>query len=152
MSNVKPVEATRNFIVSSDVFDHPGLDIYAQMVCIVLQYHTSESAIPTLDRVAKDGRMTTQQATRALQSLVDLKILSHKLFRQIVGEFTDDRLSWAAKGLFAYCKDHPHLRLSDLVTLCSQSGEDEQSLRRALRELDQYGYLDELAELKKAIS
>lgn len=152
MSSVKPAEATRNFMLSSDVFDHPSLDIYAQMVCIVLQYHTTESAVPTLDRISQQGRMTPQQASRALQNLVDFKILSHRVFRQIVGEFSDDRLSWAAKGLFTYCKSNPHIRLNELLVLCSQSGEDEQSVRRALKELDRHGYLDELSELKKAVS
>ncbi len=152
MSNVKPVETARNFMLSSDVFEHPNLDIYAQMVCIVLQYNSSESTIPTLEKISRQGRMNAKQATRALQSLVDLKILSHKMFRQIVGEFTDDRLSWSAKGLYAYCKDRPHVRLNELLELSSQSGEGEQSVRKALRELSRHGYLDELPELKKMVN
>lgn len=151
MSTAKPAEGAKHFQISSEIFDHPNLDIYAQMVCIVLQYHSAESAFPTLDNISRQGRMNQKQTTRALQSLVDLKILSHKMFRQIVGEFTDDRLSWAAKGLFAYCKERPNIRFNELLELCIQSGEDEQSVRRALKELSRNGYLEELPELKRAV-
>lgn len=152
MSNVSSAEAARNFMLSSDIFEHPNLDIYTQMACIVLQYYSGESAVPTLDQIARQGRMNARQTARALQSLVDLKILSHKMFRQIVGEFTDDRLSWAAKGLYAFCKEHPHMQLGELLELTSQSSEDEHSVRKALRELNRYGYLDELQGLKKMVN
>ncbi|WP_029423213.1 hypothetical protein [Alicyclobacillus macrosporangiidus] len=144
-------EAEHVFMVSTEIFQHPGLDIYTQMVCIVLQSYKNESALPTLGDIARLGRMTTKQATGALQALVDLRILPHKIFRQIIGEFEDDRLSWTAKGLLAYCKTHPHVRLQDLVELSSKSGEDEHHIRNAIKELDRYGYLDDLPELKRVI-
>ncbi|HTG71915.1 MAG TPA: hypothetical protein VL921_21860, partial [Candidatus Udaeobacter sp.] len=63
--------------------------------------------------------------------------------------FQDDRLSWAAKGLLTYCKEHRDITLSELLMLSDQSGEDEQSIRRALRELERNGYLEEFPELIK---
>jgi hypothetical protein len=145
IEQTKDVE--RMVAVSAEIFEHPRLDIYTQMVCIVL--HLYKNTLPTLEEIARLGRMTTKQATGALQSLVDLRIIPHKIFRQIIGEFADDRLSWTAKGLLAYCKDHPQVRFQDLVELSSKSGEDEHHIRKAIRELDQYGYLEEFPELKK---
>jgi hypothetical protein len=149
MTSQPAAENPRNFMLSTEIFEHPNLDIYAQMVCIVLRAYSAESNLPTLKDLARQGRMNPKQATRALQSLVELKILPHKLFRQIIGDFADDRLSWAAKGILAYCKDHPQIGMKELLELSSQSGDDEQSIRKALRELKRYGYLEEFTELRQ---
>jgi hypothetical protein len=148
-ANEQIKESERMFMVSAEIFEYPRLDIYTQMVCIVLHLH--KNTLPTLEEIARQGRMSTKQVIGALQSLVDLKIISHKAFRQIIGEFADDRLSWTAKGLLAYCKKHPQARLQDLVELSSKSGEEEQHIRKAIKELDRYGYLEEFPELRRAI-
>ncbi|PYI52509.1 hypothetical protein [Paenibacillus flagellatus] len=149
MSNVQATDNTRNFTLSTEMFQLPQLDLYSQMVYIVLKAFAAESSLPTLAEIAKYGRMTAKQATKALQSLTEQKLVSHKLFRQIVGEFADDRLSWAAKGLLAYCKEHPHVRMAELQELSGQSGEDEHGIRKALKELRRHGYLEEYPELIK---
>lgn len=149
LANGQAVEGTRNFMLSTEIFGHEKLDIYAQMVCIVLRSYTGESTSPTLERIAEMGRMSPQQAARSLQSLVQFKILPHKLFREILGQFADDRLTWTAKGILAYCKENPQATLTKLMELSSQSGEDENSLRKALKELSRHGYLDDFSELKK---
>jgi hypothetical protein len=146
MSNGQVSEGTRNFTLSDDIFRQPGLDLCSQMVYIILKSLGSESNFPVISEIAILGRMTDKQAMKALQDLVDLKILPHKLFRRMVGDFQDDRLSWAAKGLLIFCKENPHIQLHDLLELTSQSGEDELSIRNSLRELSQYGYLDEYPE------
>lgn len=143
MDNGQAKEASRHFSLSDDIFRYPGMDIYTQMTVIVLKCFSSESNIPELTDIAKLGRMNVKQATKALQNLVDMKIISQKIFRRLVGDFQDDRLSWAAKGLLAFCKEHPHIQLDDLLELSSESGEDETSIRKALKELHQFGYLDE---------
>ncbi|HUC91169.1 MAG TPA: hypothetical protein VMS09_03960 [Paenibacillus sp.] len=142
-------QAVRNFTVSTDIFNQPDLDIYAQMIYIVLSSSTSESSMPTLSGIAVKGRMTPKQAVKAMQSLVNLKLIPHKLFRQMIGEFQDDRLSWAAKGLLTYCRKQPTITIAELLELCDQSGEDEQSIRRALVELRDAGYLEEYPEISK---
>lgn len=149
MSNGQATENVRSFTLPYEIFSKPHLDIYAQMAYIVLRSYTAESALPTLQELAQYGRMTIKQTTKALQTLVELKIVSHKLFRQLIGDFADDRLSWAAKGLLSFFKDHPQIRLGELIELSNQSGEDEQSVRRALKELKRCGYLDEYPELSK---
>ena len=143
MSNEQVNEGTRNFALSDDIFRQPGLDLCSQMVYIILKSFGSESNFPELSEIAILGRMTDKQTMKALQDLVELKILPHKLFRRMVGDFQDDRLSWAAKGLLLFCKENPHIHLHDLLELTSQSGEDEHSIRNSLKELSQYGYLDE---------
>lgn len=143
MSNGQVIEGTRNFALSDDIFRQPGLDLCSQMVYIILKSFGSESNFPELSEIAILGRMTDKQAMKALQDLVELKILPHKLFRRMVGDFQDDRLSWAAKGLLLFCKENPHIHLHELLELTSQSGEDEHSIRNSLKELSQYGYLDE---------
>lgn len=143
MSNGQVNEGTRNFALSDDIFRQPGLDLCSQMVYIILKSFGSESNFPELSEIAILGRMTDKQAMKALQDLVELKILPHKLFRRMVGDFQDDRLSWAAKGLLLFCKENPHIHLHELLELTSQSGEDEHSIRNSLKELSQYGYLDE---------
>jgi hypothetical protein len=149
MANGQAVENVRSFTVTMELFDHPNLDIYGQMVCIVLQSYP-QGSVPTLNEISRLGRMTSKQATRALQQLVDRKILSHKLFREIVGQFADDRLTWAAKGILAYCIEHPHTDVAELLELSSQSGQPEHHLHEVLGELNRYGYLDDYSELKKA--
>lgn len=149
MSNEQANEGARNFTLSDDIFRLPGLDICSQMVFIILKSFASESNLPGLSDIAKLGRMTDKQTMKALQSLVELKILPHKLFRRMVGDFQDDRLSWAAKGLLIFCKENPQINLHDLLELAGQSGEDEHSIRKSLKELSQYGYLDEYPEWRQ---
>ncbi|OBZ10203.1 MULTISPECIES: hypothetical protein [Bacillales] len=139
----------RNFTVSTEIFYNPSLDIYSQMIYIVLSSSTADSASLTIDEVAKKGRMTTKNAIKAMQALVDEQLIPHKLFRKMIGEFQDDRLSWAAKGLLTYCKEHKDITLPELLALSDQSGEDEQSIRKALMELERNGYLEEFPELSK---
>jgi len=139
----------RNFTVSTDIFYNQSLDIYSQMIYIVLSSSTTDSASLTLDEVAKKGRMTTKLAIKAMQDLVDEQLIPHKLFRKMIGEFQDDRLSWAAKGLLTYCKEHKNITLPELLALSDQSGEDENSIRKALLELERNGYLEEFTELNK---
>lgn len=93
--------------------------------------------------------MTTKLAIKAMQALVDEQLIPHKLFRKMIGEFQDDRLSWAAKGLLTYCKEHKNITLPELLALSDQSGEDEVSIRKALMELERNGYLEEFTELNK---
>src|SRR5579875_173348 len=142
----------RNFTLSTEIFETPNLDIYAQMACIVLHSYSSESAPPSLSEIARQGRMNTKQATKALQALVDLNILPHKVYREIIGEFADDRLSWAAKGLLVFCRKSPNTTFDELIELSSQSGEDQRSIRRALDELRRYGYLDDLPQASRLLS
>lgn len=141
--------SVRNFTVSTEIFFNPNLDIYSQMIYIVLSSSTADSASLTIDEVAKKGRMSTKHAIKAMQALVNEQLIPHKLFRKMIGEFQDDRLSWAAKGLLTYCKEHRDITLSELLMLSDQSGEDEQSIRKALRELERNGYLEEFPELIK---
>jgi DNA-binding MarR family transcriptional regulator len=132
--------------MSDDIFLQHGLDIYTQMAYINLKNFSAESNIPELSDISKLGRMDVKQTMKALQSLVELKFLSHKVFRRMVGDFRDDRLSWAAKGLLVFCKDNPQINFQDLLELASESGEDEHSIRKALNELSQYGYLEQYPE------
>lgn len=149
MSNGQVNEGTRNFTLSVDIFRQPGLDLCSQMVYIILKSFGSESNFPELSEISILGRMTDKQTMKALQDLVELKVLPHKLFRRMVGDFQDDRLSWAAKGLLIFCKENPHIHLHDLLELTSQSYEDEHSIRNSLKELSQYGYLDEYPEWRQ---
>ncbi|WP_139996662.1 hypothetical protein [Paenibacillus paridis] len=139
----------RNFTVSTEIFYNPSLDIYSQMIYIVLSSSTVDSASLTIDEVAKKGRMSTKNAIKAMQALVDEQLIPHKLFRKMIGEFQDDRLSWAAKGLLTYCKEHRGITLEELLALSDQSSEDEQSIRKAIMELEKNGYLEEFPELSK---
>lgn len=139
----------RNFTVSTEIFYNPSLDIYSQMIYIVLSSSTVDSASLTIDEVAKKGRMSTKNAIKAMQALVDEQLIPHKLFRKMIGEFQDDRLSWAAKGLLTYCKEHRGITLEELLALSDQSDEDEQSIRKAIMELEKNGYLEDFPELSK---
>ncbi|MDQ8738196.1 hypothetical protein [Paenibacillus sp. LHD-38] len=139
----------RNFTVSTEIFYNPNLDIYSQMIYIVLSSSTADSASLTIDEVAKKGRMSTKLAIKAMQALVNEQLIPHKVFRKMIGEFQDDRLSWAAKGLLTYCKEHKDITLAGLLALSDQSGEDEQSIRKALMELERNGYLEEFPDLSK---
>lgn len=146
MSSGQANEGTRSFTLSDEVFHQPGLDICAQMVYIILKCFATESNFPKVSDIAKLGRMDDKQTVKALQTLVELKILPLKLFRRMVGVFQDDRLSWSAKGLLMFCKENPRTELPNLLELASQSGENEQNIRASLQELSQYGYLDEYPE------
>ncbi|WP_274654791.1 hypothetical protein [Paenibacillus humicola] len=142
-------DSARHFTLTNEVFQIPGLDIYAQMTFIVLKGCSTESHLPDVAELSRLGRMTVKQTTKALQSLVELKILPHKLYRQLVDVFRDDRLSWTAKGLLTYCGKHPQIKFSDLLELSGDSGEDEQTIRKALKELREYGYLEDYPEWQR---
>lgn len=146
----QPSATTQQFSVPLEIFNLPNLDIYAQMACIVLRLYSNESMIPSLSEVAEKGRMSAKQAAKALQSLVELRILSHKVFREIVGDFGDDRLSWAAKGLLAFLKNNANASLDELVDLAGQSKDDRRAVLVALNELKRFGYLEDTALHKEA--
>jgi hypothetical protein len=152
MSNEPVNKSTGKFTMSDDIFLQPGLDIYTQMAYIILKNFSTESNIPELSDISKLGRMDVKQTMKALQSLVELKLLSHKAFQRMVGDFRDDRLSWAAKGLLVFCKDNPQINFQDLLELASESGEDELSIRKALNELSQYGYLEQYPEWNQIVN
>lgn len=146
-------DTARMITISEDIFQHPGLDIYSQMVYIVLRgYLTSEADAPEVSDVSKLGRMSEKQAIKALQKLVEAKILPNKLYRRMVGDFRDDRLTWAAKGLLHYCKSHPAIDMQTLLELVDESGEEEHDVRKALRELNQYGYLEEYPAWRRLVN
>lgn len=150
MENETSIDTSRTFTISEEIFHHPGLDIYSQMVYIVLKaLLKSESEVPELSDVSKLGRMSEKQVMKALQKLVEVKILPNKFYRRMVGDFRDDRLSWAAKGLLLYCKDHQIIDMQTLLELAGESVEEEQNVRKALRELSQNGYLEEYPEWRK---
>lgn len=144
--------SVRNFTVSTEIFYKPSLDIYSQMIYIVLSSSTADSASLTIDEVARKGRMSTKHAIKAMQALVNEQLIPHKLFRKMIGEFQDDRLSWAAKGLLTYCKEHKNITLPELLMLSDQSGENEESIRKALLELERNGYLEEFPELSMLVN
>jgi hypothetical protein len=153
MSSPQPATTVVNTVqVRKDIFDIPNLDIYTQMTYIVLSMYTSSNSqsLPTVNELARKGRMNNKQVTHSLQTLVELKMLSHKIFREIIGDFGDDRLSWAAKGLLAYYKNNPNVELNQLYELSGQSKDDEQSIRAAIQELKRFGYIDEHASISKA--
>ncbi|MFS0728038.1 hypothetical protein [Paenibacillus sp. 1P07SE] len=152
MNNETSTSGVRNFTLSSDIFQRPDLDIYSQMMYFVLSSYATDAGMPVLKDVARKGRMTIKEAISAMQRLVELKLVPHKLFRQMVGEFQDDRLSWAAKGLLTYCKSQDNVSISGLLEMSDQSGEDEQSIRKALLELREHGYLEEYPALSRLAS
>lgn len=134
-------------ITTEDILTVPGLDIYQQMTCIILNISSDKGAhLYTVSEIADLGRMTKKEATNSLQALVEKKILSHKAFREIIGDFGDDRLSWTAKGILAFMKKNPRITFEELVGLSGQSFDDEHVVRTALEDLRRLGYLDELAE------
>lgn len=150
MATTEPAGAgARSFTVSSEIFANPHLDIYAQMIYIVLSSSAADSMSLSLSDMARKGRMTVKQVIKAMQELTDHKLISHKMFKHLIGEFNDDRLSWSAKGLLTYCKANPNASLDELLALSDQSSEDEHSVRRALQELKQSGYLDDFPDLKR---
>jgi hypothetical protein len=132
---------TRQFSVS-EIMQVPGLDIYEQMVCIVLSTFIQEASasIPDMKEIANLGRMSSRETTQALQNLVERGILPHKVFREIVGDFRDSRLSWAAKGLLVFMEKHPKIDLDELLEL---SGDDKMTILQGLRDLKDFGYLEE---------
>ncbi|MFC5450593.1 hypothetical protein [Paenibacillus aestuarii] len=149
MSSEQVNESTRGYTHYEEIFRQPDLDIYTQMAYIVLKSTTSETHIPELKNISKLGRMSDKQMIKALQNLVELKILSNKFYRRMVGDFMDDRLSWAAKGLFLFCKDNPNIDLEELLEMACESGEDHQSIRKSLKELSDCGYLEEYPAWKR---
>ncbi|UVI32757.1 hypothetical protein [Paenibacillus spongiae] len=142
----------RNFTLSSEIFMHANLDIYSQMTYIVLSSYMSESNRPSLAEIAQKGRMSTKQAMNSMQRLVFHKLIPHKFYRQMINEFQDDRLSWSAKGLLTYCKENTVTSIDELLVLCDQTDEDEQSIRKALDELKSAGYLEDYPELNRIVS
>ncbi|MDF2962167.1 MAG: hypothetical protein K0S39_3902 [Paenibacillus sp.] len=141
MPNLIHANNSQPFTVS-EIFKVPGLDIYEQMVCFVLNHFINEggTAVPAVSEIAAKGRMTSQEATSALQNLVDRKIIPLKVFREIVGEYGDSRLSWAAKGLLVFLKNHEGITLDELAEL---SKDHRDSLLTELRELYTLGYLED---------
>lgn len=153
MTSVTTSDSTRMITVSEDIFRHPGLDIFSQMVYIVLRgCLTSESDMPELSDVSRLGRMSEKQTIKALQQLVDVKILPNKVYRRMIGDFRDDRLSWTAKGLLHFCKEHPAIDMQTLLEMAGESGEDEHHIRHALKELDKYGYLEEYPAWRRLVN
>lgn len=134
----------RTISVNVELFDVPGLNTYELMVGILLSAFTNPSAVPSVNEIAGLGRMTVKQTTTSLQGLLDKGILPSKVFRRILGEYGDPRLSWAAKGLLSYMKNNPELQISDLS---DQSLDDEALIRRELEQLKKYGYFEEAEEI-----
>jgi hypothetical protein len=131
----------RTITINTELFELGNLNIYELMAGIILSSYTNEPVPPDLRELAQLGRMNDKQATNALQGLLDKGVLPNKIFRMILGNFGDDRLSWAAKGLLLYLKEHPDTNLAELF---EKSKDDETSVRFELEELKRYGYLDEL--------
>lgn len=130
----------RMISVNTELFELENLNIYELMAGLILSSYTNEPVPPALRELAQLGRMNDKQATNALQGLLDKGVLPNKVFRMILGNFGDDRLSWAAKGLLLYLKEHPDTNLSELF---EKSKDDETTIRFELEELKRYGYLDE---------
>lgn len=64
----------RVFVVPVDIMDVPGLDIYEQMVYMVLRSYvnpTEPTAFPSYKTIAERGRMSRRKAIDAMQGLVD---------------------------------------------------------------------------------
>ncbi|SEO94135.1 hypothetical protein [Paenibacillus sp. OV219] len=149
MATESAATAARSFTVSTEVFTNPHLDIYSQMIYIVLSSSAADSMSLSLSDMASKGRMSVKQVIKATRDLSDHKLISHKMFKHLVGEFNDDRLSWAAKGLLTYFKANPNTSLEELIALSDQSSQDENSVILALQELKHSGYLDDYPELKR---
>ncbi|SDW20876.1 hypothetical protein [Paenibacillus sp. CF384] len=149
MSQESTAASARSFTVSGEIFSMPNLDIYAQMTYIVLSSGASDSLSLSVPDMARKGRMTIKQVIKAMQDLTEQKLISHKVFRHLIGEFQDDRLSWSAKGLLTYCKEHPSTSVDELIALSDQSDENETTIRKALLELKHAGYLEDYPELRQ---
>lgn len=141
MNSIASSGQARQFTVS-EILTVPGLNIYEQMVCIVLSTYIQEtsSTIPDVSELASLGRMTFKETLHALQGLVERKVLPHKIYREIVGDFRDTRLSWTAKGLLIFLEKQPRVRLEELLEL---SNDDQSAIMQALRDLQSLGYLEE---------
>jgi hypothetical protein len=141
LNSIVTTGQARQFTVS-EILTVPGLNIYEQMVCIVLSTYMQETAatIPDVTELASLGRMTLQETLHALQGLVERKVLPHKVYREIVGDFRDTRLSWTAKGLLVYLEKQPRIQLDELLEL---SSDDQTTIIEALRQLQSLGYLEE---------
>lgn len=56
----------------------------------------------------------------------------------------DTRISWSARGVFAYLRNHPHrrrFRINELVANGRPERDSEASTRNAVKELAAYGYI-----------
>ncbi|NOU92585.1 hypothetical protein GC093_04990 [Paenibacillus sp. LMG 31456] len=125
----------------SEILKVPGLDVYEQMVCFVLNNLINDgNSLPTVAEVASKGRMSSKEATQAMQNLVEKKIIPLRVFREMVGNYGDSRLSWAAKGLLLYLKQHEGNTLSDLLEV---SKDDTDNILIELKELHRLGYLED---------
>ncbi|PZE20513.1 hypothetical protein [Paenibacillus xerothermodurans] len=140
MPSLTPAAHSQSFTIS-EIFKVPELDIYQQMVCFVLNnvIQAGSPTPPTVTEVAAKGRMSVQDATTALQSLSEKKLIPFKVFRDIVGDYGDRRLSWAAKGLLLYLNSHPGATVDEMVEL---SNNDRDALQAELKELQKLGYLE----------
>lgn len=72
----------RVFVVPVDIMDVPDLDIYEQMVYIVLRSFASAreaTAFPSYATIAKLGRMSRRKAIDAVQSLVEKGLLRKEM-------------------------------------------------------------------------
>ncbi|UUZ84076.1 hypothetical protein LJK88_10140 [Paenibacillus sp. P26] len=118
----------------AEILKVPDLNIYEQMICIVLSTYITEppSAPPSVSVLAGQGRMSFNEANEALQSLVERKILPHRIFREIVGDFGDNRLSWAAKGPLVFLQNHPRLSLDEPLQF---SKDDSHTVLSGLQDL-----------------
>ncbi|MFE5318067.1 hypothetical protein ACFQ88_05060 [Paenibacillus sp. NPDC056579] len=140
MSNVSHANHPQPFTIS-EIFKVPELNVYEQMVCIVLSSMLQSGAShPTVADIAGIGRMSSKQTSEALQSLVEKRVIPLRVFRDILGDYGDSRLSWAAKGMLVYLKQHEGNTLSDLYEV---SNDDADHIMMELKELQRFGYLDE---------
>lgn len=154
MTTLPQANPTRHFSIQ-EILKVPDLDIYQQMVCMILSTYvsTAASSIPSVEEISAHGRMSFKEATTALQQLAEQKVLPHKVFRNIVGDFGDNRLSWAAKGLLLYLQEHPRATLNELLDM---SMNDKDVICQELEYLRRYGYIGEeneslIADLREAI-
>lgn len=140
VSNLSHANHPQPFTIS-EIFKVPDLDIYEQMVCLVLNHCVNNgTSLPTVAEVAGKGRMSSKEVAQALQNLVEKKIIPLRVFRDILGDYGDSRLSWAAKGLLLYLKQHEGNSLSELFEV---SKDDTDNILMELKELHRLGYLDD---------
>jgi hypothetical protein len=72
----------RVFVVPVDIMDIPSLDIYEQMVYIVLRSFTNPreaTAFPSYNTIAKLGRMSRRKAIDCVTSLVEKGLLKKEV-------------------------------------------------------------------------
>ncbi|MDB5083710.1 MAG: hypothetical protein JWN30_596 [Bacilli bacterium] len=143
-----PTAAKRMIAFPADLFEFPDLTLQEQMVSIILSGTANDQSPPKIAEISRRGRMSSKHVMTALQGIAEKKILPHKVFRTIVGEFGDDRLSWAAKGMLTYLKNNSGVKMQDLIELAEKSSDDERMIRNVLDELRNYGYLEDVMEEK----